>query len=269
MATYLLAWNPKRWQWDDLEELSSVVKMGRPVLMRWSCGRNQRLKEGDRVFIIRLGQEPRGIFSSGSIVKGSFEDAHWDEERATTGQKSFFVQVQLNALLNPDIDVILPRELLKAPPLADMHWDTQMSGVRVPDQVAEQLERLWVQFTSTIDFTLPEEVTENGEMYEGASRRILVNAYERNSEAREICIAHYGAICYICGFDFEAVYGEIGKGYIHVHHLQQLSEIGDEYLVDPVRDLRPVCPNCHAIIHQRKSAYSIEEVRLFLQEAMC
>jgi predicted HNH restriction endonuclease len=43
-----------------------------------------------------------------------------------------------------------------------------------------------------------------------------------------------------------------------------LSEIGGEYIVDPVADLRPVCPNCHAVLHRRIPAYSIEEVRVFL-----
>ena len=94
---------------------------------------------------------------------------------------------------------------------------------------------------------------------------ILVDAYERNPRARAKCIAQFGTSCSICGFSFEAAYGEVGKGFIHVHHLTSLADIGHEYMVDPVRDLRPVCATCHAILHRRKPAYGLEEVRRMLR----
>ena len=65
----------------------------------------------------------------------------------------------------------------------------------------------------------------------------------------------------VCEFNFEAFYGERGKGFIHVHHLSSLAEIGQEYEVDPVNDLRPVCPNCHAMLH-RKGNIGIEELQI-------
>ncbi len=95
--------------------------------------------------------------------------------------------------------------------------------------------------------------------------RVLVNAYERNPAARRACKEHYGATCCICGFDFGEKYGPIMDGFIHVHHLHSLSESGGEYVVNPVADLRPVCPNCHAVLHSRRPAYSVEEVRAFLE----
>ena len=67
--------------------------------------------------------------------------------------------------------------------------------------------------------------------------------------------------------DFEKAYGEVGKNIIHVHHLKPLSEIKDEYKVDPENDLRPVCPNCHMIIHRRKPVFSIDEVKAMLENA--
>jgi predicted HNH restriction endonuclease len=97
--------------------------------------------------------------------------------------------------------------------------------------------------------------------YEGAKRQITVNAYERNPAARKQCIAYYGSSCLVCDINFERVYGSLGKDYIHVHHLKPLSEIGEQYLVDPIVDLRPVCPNCHAILHKRNPPYTIEELK--------
>jgi predicted HNH restriction endonuclease len=113
----------------------------------------------------------------------------------------------------------------------------------------------------------PDDVEEEvKELPEGAAFERLVNGYERNPLARQICIEKYGTKCYICGFSFGVTYGEVVDGFIHVHHLRQLSEVGKDYKVDPIADLRPVCPNCHAVIHHRSNpAYSIEEVQLFLR----
>jgi predicted HNH restriction endonuclease len=104
---------------------------------------------------------------------------------------------------------------------------------------------------------------------EGAVFQRLVNAYERNNLARQQCIEKYGTNCYICGFSFGSIYGNVVDGLIHVHHLRQLSEVGKDYKVDPIADLRPVCPNCHAVIHHRpKRPYSVEEVQAFLAKVM-
>jgi hypothetical protein len=110
----------------------------------------------------------------------------------------------------------------------------------------------------------PDEVDDKLVFREGAMKQVLVNAYERDPNARKQCIAKYGCECFICKFSFGASYGKVADGLIHVHHLRQLSMIRKEYAVDPTRDLRPVCPNCHAVLHLRNPAYSIEEVVVFL-----
>jgi len=135
------------------------------------------------------------------------------------------------------------------------------------ETILQRLQRLPNTLkTYSPETLLPEEIPEGSPaIYEGATRRIAVNAYERNPEARRKCIAHYGVSCTVCGFDFYEQYGEIGRDFIHVHHLRQLSEIGQKYQVDPIQDLRPVCPNCHAILHRRIPPYSIEEMRQFIQ----
>ncbi|MBP9616309.1 MAG: HNH endonuclease [Aliarcobacter sp.] len=53
----------------------------------------------------------------------------------------------------------------------------------------------------------------------------------------------------------------MGKSFIHVHHLKSLTEIKKEYKINPIEDLRPVCLNCHAMIHKKNSAYSIDELK--------
>jgi 5-methylcytosine-specific restriction protein A len=117
---------------------------------------------------------------------------------------------------------------------------------------------------STAQSFLPEEVAEPTLYVEGACRRVSVNAYERDEKARRQCIEHHGTKCCICGFSFGAVYGKEAEGYIHVHHLRPLAAVGHEYVVDPIKHLRPVCPNCHAILHLGGRCRTIEEVQQLL-----
>ena len=112
---------------------------------------------------------------------------------------------------------------------------------------------------------IPDDVADKSP--EGAKRLVSVNVYERSPQARKRCIENHGTKCAICGFDFSVEYGEIGKGFIHVHHLTPVYEMSGEYDVDPVMDLVPLCPNCHAMIHKNKSTLSINELRQHYIEA--
>ena len=103
------------------------------------------------------------------------------------------------------------------------------------------------------------------EMDEGTPYKITQTKYERNATAREICLSHYGYSCCICSFNFEEFYGDVGKGFIHVHHLVALSEIKNTYCVNPINDLRPVCPNCHAMLHTNPPL-TIEQLKLKLRQ---
>ncbi|OES30823.1 HNH endonuclease [Alteromonas macleodii] len=114
---------------------------------------------------------------------------------------------------------------------------------------------------------LPPEEVQYPEIYEeGATKKVSVNIYERNSEARRKCIAKYGYSCQVCEFDFEEKYGELGKEFIHVHHLVPLSDIKKEYKLNPTKDLVPVCPNCHAMLHKTQPPLLIEQLKEILRK---
>ena len=105
------------------------------------------------------------------------------------------------------------------------------------------------------------EVDDSATYEEGATLRVQVNRYERDPKARAKCIEHHGARCAVCKLDFESRYGEIGQGFIHVHHLRPLGSLKSSYRLDPVKDLVPVCPNCHAMLHRRDPPYDVEQLR--------
>jgi hypothetical protein len=111
---------------------------------------------------------------------------------------------------------------------------------------------------------IPEEVRP-GDYVEGAVESVLVNAYERNPAARQACIEFWGARCQVCDFDFGDRYGPMGRGFIHIHHIKPLAEIGHEYRVNPTADLRPVCPNCHAMLHRQTPCLTIEQLRAMIR----
>jgi hypothetical protein len=94
------------------------------------------------------------------------------------------------------------------------------------------------------------ELSDSTLFTEGSVQQVLVNRFERSPAARAACLAHHGYSCKVCGLNFEDRYGVLGHGFIHVHHLARLADIRSEYVVDPIRDLVPVCPNCHAMLHQ-------------------
>ena len=107
---------------------------------------------------------------------------------------------------------------------------------------------------------LIQESTE--ELFEGVKKTVKVNSYERNPKARQLCVKYWKAICAVCEIDFEKTYGEIGKGFIHVHHLTPVSQIGETYKIDPIIDLIPVCPNCHSMLHKCEPPLTIEELKM-------
>lgn len=255
MATYLLTWNPDRWQWDDLAEQARWLRAGTPVERRWSVGNSRRPKAGDRCFLMRVGRQPKGIIASGYITTGVFEDQHWSGSNTTAR----YVQVKFDTLLLPDCDSILSLDDLIH--MSPYPWTPQSSGRSIPDSTAKPLEELWEPFSLGFKECLDEDLSRDHIALEGAVKTIQVNAFERDKKLREDCVTHYGLSCLACGFNFEEAYGSLGKGFVHVHHLQPLPQVRSAHAVDPVRDLRPLCPNCHALIHRRRPPYTIDEVR--------
>ena len=112
----------------------------------------------------------------------------------------------------------------------------------------------------------PEEIVDPGKYKEGATKTVSVNVYERSAAARKACVVYYGFNCSVCDINFQTEYGDIGKGFIHVHHLKSLAKLDDQYEVDPINDLRPVCPNCHAMLHKETPSIAIEVLKVHLSE---
>ncbi|MGV0947538.1 HNH endonuclease [Empedobacter falsenii] len=130
----------------------------------------------------------------------------------------------------------------------------------------EILNKYLKDYSISPDEFFGEQIDNEKKNYEGAIKTVKMNIYERNPIARQMCINYHLAICKVCEFDFEQTFGIIGKGFIHVHHKKEISEIKKEYEIDYKNDLVPVCPNCHAMLHKRKPAFTIEELKTIINQ---
>lgn len=266
MRTFLFLWNPKKWNWHSLESDIRLVDSTGHCNIRWSTGKNKSIKLGDRIFLLKVGTKPKGIIAAGFVSSEIYEEIHWKDKNKT----ALYVNVDFEVLLNPSIDSILSTEVLGIGKLANQNWQPMSSGITIKEDLADELELLWFEFLIQGQFRnnpfVPLSNNDSKKYTEGTPQQISITKYERNPYARKKCLEYYGYICVVCGFDFEKKYGSIAKNYIHVHHLKQISILGQLHQVDPIKDLRPVCPNCHSIIHINQIPLTLEEIMEFIYQ---
>ncbi len=262
--TFLFAWNPQKWDWTDLQESIDHLENIGSAVRRWSCGNSKNIKKGDRVFLMRLGVEPRGLMGSGYARSSYYVAPHWDK---TVGKATNYIDIEFDILINPKNALFDKESLDKIDPNKVQQWFPQQSGISIRPEIISSLETSWFNFIQEnkyigFSFVSNDVISDESVSYmEGKSVEITQTRYERNPGARTACLKHHGYSCQICEFNFEESFGEIGKGFIHVHHINAIAEIKKQYEIDPKNDLIPVCPNCHSMIHSKRPAFTIDEIR--------
>lgn len=278
MAAYLLTWNPRRWSWpeENLADMCARTANGETVSDGWSTGNNKSIKPDDKVYLLRQGKEPFGIVASGIATDEVVQQQHWDADRRRRGIRSNHVDIDFDAVVDPTSFPVLSVEEIMSPPFRDWLWRTASGGIELTEAEAKVLDSRWRAHLRSIAFRdptrkasgvkdgkLPEEVA--GRLSEGDVISVVVNAHERNPQARRECLVHWGRTCMVCEMTFKRRYGKIGDGFIHVHHLRPLATAKRSRLVDPINDLRPVCPNCHAMLHAVEPPLTINQLKLRLK----
>lgn len=115
----------------------------------------------------------------------------------------------------------------------------------------------------------PESLAALPRTFEGAERQVTRNIRERDLTARRAAEAYWralrgGLICEGCDIDFGQTYGPRGEGFMHFHHLIPMALASGPRQVDGPRDLVPLCPNCHAIVHRGEVLLEIGDLRALL-----
>lgn len=210
-------------------------------------------KEGKEI-LISLGMNPNSAADS-LYIYGNFVEGKLAKRTTSVLAIDYFLNRIYNELAAPGLQMAT-KSLAK-----HIKYYTEVRKINVisKQNILKKYSDILAKSSSYI--TLPDEQYESSNLTEGKSISVIVNKYERNNEARDKCLAHYGHTCNVCSFNFKNTYGSIGDGFIHVHHLKEISSIGHEYVIDPIKDLIPICPNCHAMIHKRTPAYTIAELK--------
>jgi 5-methylcytosine-specific restriction enzyme A len=261
---FILGWDPVQYLWEDdgYDEAIQVTAAGGAYPDNWTAGRRSGgISPRDRAFLYRQHKD-RGLVASGVFTSEVYPAEHWDG----SGRLANWADVDWDIIL--DYEDRLPLEALKAE-VPEVNWDHfQGGGWEIEAPVRRKLADLWARHTGQVFFRSPDEPRGLGDQAfpEGALHRVEVNRYERDRRARIACLDHWGYSCAVCDLSFEDRYGPTGKNYIHVHHLLELSQVPADYYVNPVADLRPVCPNCHAMIHRDAGkALTIDELKQLLR----
>tara|TARA_R110001583_G_scaffold36787_5_gene120886 strand:- start:3467 stop:4231 length:765 start_codon:yes stop_codon:yes gene_type:complete len=188
-------------------------------------------------------------------------DNHWDGDKLVWHgkTKSNFSQNAIKNLLSSDYRcLIFYRSEDRSPfTYAGVGHPIPHYSIEKPARIDWIFQSLELPSVSTIT----DEYQEGVEFKEGTRIKVYVNKYERDRKARDKCIEHYGATCRVCDLNFNEIYGELGDGFIHVHHKVQISDVGESYIVNPIEDLIPVCPNCHAMLHKENPPIKPEQLR--------
>lgn len=227
--------------------------------------RTDKFSVGDIVFIYKTFPEKRIHYKMEVIkVKMIFDEA-FEQEPFWTDKVQYYGNI---------ISFYARFKLLEeyADDILSLHHLHEHGYEGIPRSVRECKDEGLLEFLlhphqmvneDVYDVDYPED---DDKLYEGALVKVMANKYERNQKARRECVAKKGYQCLVCGCDFEATYGEIGKNFIHVHHLTPISSIGKEYELNVEKDLAPVCPNCHYMLHRKDPPYTIEELKEIIQK---
>ncbi|MCQ2001353.1 HNH endonuclease [Arthrobacter zhaoxinii] len=252
MASVLLAWNvdlPDPWPGGYGPALSVVDDGG--TVRRCVPLSGPRPAAGTEVWLVLRGSSgrgPRGLAGHGVVVSSG------------SGHDADTVAVNFDRLL--PLGEQVPESLLE-----EHLPDLPRSGdaVSVPAASVPALRRLWSGFLGAG----PDPVRPvPGTLAAAALGLQQVNNYEHDAEARRLCLAFHGICCAACGLVPAQRYGPGTDALLQVHHLVPGTDLPVDYVLDPVSDLVPLCPTCHAVAHTRVPVpYSPAEVRGLLASA--
>lgn len=260
MTAIMLGWDPDRregWQFAYASAVDAIRADG-VASVSWPVSGSSGAAGVD-VWIVLQGGHERGLLGHGTAAS---------DVRGPAGQSP-----DDDGSLPVDLDLLLPRgehipELVLLDRVPGIEWGADpTSGTLLAPEDALLLRAVWAEHapSSAVDPVTPIP----GTLPMSALTRVVVNRYERDPDAVRLCLAHHGTSCAVCGFNFEETFGAAGRGYMQVHHIVPGSRMDADYVLDPLTDLVPLCPNCHAMAHRRSpEPYSSAELRRLIRPTL-
>ena len=159
MRTVILKWNPSISSFSMLAFLHGIFRNNHADSfdMNWSVWDYEEIKEGDRVFFLKVGDYGQcGIVAAGFALSKPYRSEDWSGKGRTT----YYIDLEFDTMLNPDaVPILTSEQLSKAIP--DFDWTGGHSGVVLTEAQAVQLEQHWDDFLSTHCDTLKRACTLN------------------------------------------------------------------------------------------------------------
>ena len=217
-------------------------------------------EERDYQYVYFLKSPKKVISSKRQGKKSYFQHAFGFTNTSWLNEQKYFIDDKVN-------EAIQKKSSESVEELLGIELDNMQPKKAIPEEIIDEskLQHLiWQAFGSPRANPVAEEVYQLKELDKIPFQEIKINAWERDTIRREMCIKKYGMSCYVCNFNFEEKYGVLGKDYIHIHHLKPIADLDEDYMVE-VDDFRPVCSNCHSMIHRNIPPFRIDEVKLAIK----
>lgn len=140
IPAYLLTWNPNKFPWKNLEETIQRIEDQGYADGQWSTGNRKDIIIGARVYLLRQGDEPRGLVGTGLITSEVFEDADWDQEKMNNISKKLYAKITWQALSREPI--VYQNELPDKPDKINF-WTPQGGGQEIDADFAKIIATVW------------------------------------------------------------------------------------------------------------------------------
>jgi predicted HNH restriction endonuclease len=172
---------------------------------------------------------------------------------------------------NKAINEILRSKPLRNNDLEKKYFDyCHVLGITPNDNGAFGAPRKFWTLKLKHDFQENEALT--GEFPEGGVIERILKTRKRKNEiiqlAKENFKRKHGKLyCQVCGFDFEKIYGKIGKDFIEGHHTIAVCDMTPEHKTKP-EDIAMLCSNCHRMVHRTRPRLTMQELTKLLSNRM-
>ena len=249
---WLLTWNRKNWSWDGYETFCAYTNEGHEFTDSWACV-SSKPQIGDEVFLLKLGEEPRGIVGHGTVVRKQYEKEHYDPEKAKLGIRQKAIDVEFDRLLDYNYEKIVSQADL-AEKCSAQHWSPQGSGIEIKPEVVPALKELWESVTAKRGTFNLIKIVNFLEQYSGKRYRVPDKAGDQadymseirklGQEARQIFIDFVkNAIKHIPGLEYASCSNWINQGQVIERYLW--IELKKQEWMD--------CPNSVSVSIERSS----------------
>ena len=275
MSTFVLKWNPEISSFKYPAYLSSL-KDPYDMHLNWSIHDWRKMKDGDRVFFLRVGEKPQ-LLASGYITSEPYQDEDWSGR----GREVYYADFYFDVACHPDYEHVLTAETLEKE-IRDFDWRAGHSGVLLTEQQEETLELLWTRFLcdhrddfspeytysfsddedeyeeDTVDDLMDDEDEDSNEPFVGIigyCGNIFENAYGRSDEVSEnsvlqkIFTRRFGNDCGICGYNYQRLFG-VSPDYCNTYLFIPALECSDW-----MKRFVCVCRSCEEVLADNQSRF--------------